>query len=399
MTGVGGDTGRGARVAARGLRTWLRLVERAMVVALAGAIVAATWKTWDETSSHDWHVMGVYALCEFMLAAGFDPDRRKTIRDLDGQVYSNSLASIVTFEPILRLRDRIIGLALDAAMLGFGSGAALVALYLAAMHIVGGSLRRGRRLRGGELVASGELARRALPLHRRARRLLRHAESRFVPHRRHPLALRRRDPPHDRLRHHRLGQDRADRRPGGADPGARRALRRLRQDGLLHRDLLRSRARRAAQPHGRPCAALVSLRRGPYRPRLRHHGGGHDPAAEGCGRPLLDHGGPPALLPRRRRALEARRDPQPGAGRPPAQDRAEGAGRRHGGHRRPVNRRSREPQDRALGPGHAHGQHRRHGPAAGRRDSHSRSGSGSNSTAEASCSSPRGATSTRACGA
>ena len=121
--------------------------------------------------------MGVYVLCEFMLAAGFDPDRRKTIRDLDGQVYSNSLASIVTFEPILRLRDRVIGDALDAAMLGFGSGAALVALYLAAMHIVGGSLRRGRRLRGGELVTSGELARRALPLHRRARRLLRHAAS------------------------------------------------------------------------------------------------------------------------------------------------------------------------------------------------------------------------------
>ena len=176
MTGVGGDTGRGARVAARGLRTWLRLVERALVVALAGALIAATWKTWDETSSHDWHVMGVYALCEFMLAAGFDPDRRKTIRDLDGQVYSNSLAAIVTFEPILRLRDRIVGDAVDAAMLGFGSGAALVALYLAAMHIVGGSLRRGRRLRGGELVTSGELARRALPLHRRALRLLRHAE-------------------------------------------------------------------------------------------------------------------------------------------------------------------------------------------------------------------------------
>ncbi len=176
MTGVGGDTGRGARVAARGLRTWLRLVERAMVVALAGAVIAATWKTWDETSAHDWHVMGVYGLCEFMLAAGFDPDRRKTIRDLDGQVYSNSLASIVTFEPILRLRDRIAGDALEAAMLGFGGGAALVVLYLAAMHIVGGSLRRGRRLRGGELVTSGELSRRAVPLHRRAGRLLRQAQ-------------------------------------------------------------------------------------------------------------------------------------------------------------------------------------------------------------------------------
>ena len=176
MTGVGGDTGRGVRVAARGLRTWRRVVERAMLVALAGALIAATWKTWDETSSHDWHVMGVYALCEFMLAAGFDPDKSKKIRDLDGQIYSSSLAHIVTFEPILSLRDRVVGDALDAAILGFGSGAALVAVYLVAMRIVGGSLRRGRRLRGGELVTSGELAWRALPLHRRARPLLRRNE-------------------------------------------------------------------------------------------------------------------------------------------------------------------------------------------------------------------------------
>ena len=128
MTGVGGDTGRGVRVAARGLRTWRKVVERALLAALACALIAAAWKTWDETSSHDWHVMGVYALCEFMLAAGFDPDKSKKIRDLDGQVYSSSLAYIVTFKPILRLRDRVAGDALDAAMLGFGSGAALVAV-------------------------------------------------------------------------------------------------------------------------------------------------------------------------------------------------------------------------------------------------------------------------------
>ena len=41
-------------------------------------------------------------------------------------------------------------------------------------------------------------------------------------------------------------------------------------------------------------------------------------------------------------------DPQLGAGGPPAEDRPDGAGRGDGGHRRPVHRRSREPEDRAF---------------------------------------------------
>ena len=173
MTGVGGDTGRGVRVAARSLRTWRRMVELAVVAALVVALIAAVWRTSSETSSHDWHVMGVYALCEFLLVAGFDPNKSKKIRDVDGRVYVNSIGRMVAFEPIVALRDRILGEALTAASIGFGGCIAVVAGCLVALRIMGGRLRRGRRLRGGELATARELARRARPLHRRAGRLFR----------------------------------------------------------------------------------------------------------------------------------------------------------------------------------------------------------------------------------
>ena len=165
MTGVGGDTGRGVRVAARSLRTWRRIVDLALIVALAGALIAGTWKTWDATTAHDWHVMGVYALCEFMLIAEFSPDRPKKIRDLDGTVYVAPIGFIAGEKHILALRDRIFGDFLEFALIGGGIGAFIVIAALVGLRTLGRGLRRGRRLRGGELVSARALARRAKPLH------------------------------------------------------------------------------------------------------------------------------------------------------------------------------------------------------------------------------------------
>ena len=165
MTGVGGDTGRGVRVAARSLRTWRRIVDLVLIVALAGALIAGTWKTWSTTTAHDWHVMGVYALCELMLIAEFSPDKPKKIRDLDGTVYVAPIGFIAGETHILALRDRILGEFLEFALIGGGIGAFIVIAALAGLRMLGRGLRRGRRLRGGELVSASDLARRAKPLH------------------------------------------------------------------------------------------------------------------------------------------------------------------------------------------------------------------------------------------
>ena len=116
---------------------------------------------------------------------------------------------------------------------------------------------------------------------------------------RHPVSGADRDPAHDRLRHHGLGQDGADLGPGGPDQGTGRALRDLRQDGELHRDLPRSGPRRADEPARRQGAPMVALPGSAGAARLRHDGRGADPAAEGHGGPVLGDGGAPALRQRR----------------------------------------------------------------------------------------------------
>ena len=163
MTGVGGDTGRGFRVAVRGFRTWNRLVCLVTGAALVSGLLAAIWKTTGNYTSHDWHVFGVYTLSELMLALPFDPDKSKKIRDLDGTVLVWTISSIASHGGILDLRDRMLGDALDNGLLGGGIGAALVVGPLFGLRALGRRLRRGKRLRGGELATTRELARRTLP--------------------------------------------------------------------------------------------------------------------------------------------------------------------------------------------------------------------------------------------
>ena len=178
MTGVGGDTGRGFRVAVRSFRTWNRLVYLVTAVALVSGLLAAIWKTTGNYTSHDWHVFSVYTLSELMLALPFDPEKSKKIRDLDGTALVWTISSIASHGGILDLRDRILGDALDSGLLGVGIGAVLVVGPLFGLRAFGRRLRRGRRLRGGELATARELARRTLPWWRDMLHLTRGREAR-----------------------------------------------------------------------------------------------------------------------------------------------------------------------------------------------------------------------------
>ena len=167
MTGAGGDTGRGFRVAARSFRTWLSLgVKVAMVVTAAG-LGAAIHETYEKTAEYDRYVVGVQVVSEIMLALQFDPDRDRTVLRPDDTEYVGSLEEIATFEPYLRQRARMVDRAVDAAVLGGGIGAGLAVAGLFGLHLLGRRLGRGRRLRGGELVSRRTLAWRTLPWWRR----------------------------------------------------------------------------------------------------------------------------------------------------------------------------------------------------------------------------------------
>ena len=163
MTGAGGDTGRGVRAAARGLRTWRRLAGMVLAAALIGAAGAAAWKAARTTTAYQWYAVGMLVLAETLIDAGLNPRRPKEIRHPDGLAETVTLGAIAGHRPLLALRDRMTGNLLDAAPIGLAIGAGLAVIVLAALHYTGGRLKRGRRLRGGELVSARQLRRRLAP--------------------------------------------------------------------------------------------------------------------------------------------------------------------------------------------------------------------------------------------
>ena len=163
MTGAGGDTGRGFRAAARGLRTWQRMLGLAVAAALLAAAGTAGWKTARTTTGYQWYALGMLTLSETLIDAGLSPHRPKEIRHEDGRIETVTLGAIAGHGPLLSLRARILADALDAALLGFGIAAGIAAAALATLRYAGARLKRGRRLRGGELVSAKQLRRRVLP--------------------------------------------------------------------------------------------------------------------------------------------------------------------------------------------------------------------------------------------
>ena len=161
MTGAGGDTGRGVRAAARGLRTWRRLVGMVLIAALIGAVSAAAWKAARTTTGHEWYAVGMLVLAETLIDAGMPPHRPKEVRHPDGRVETVTWSAIANHRPLIALRKRILDDLLNAALLGLGIGAGIVVAALVALHYAGRRLKRGRRLRG--LVSARQLRRRVAP--------------------------------------------------------------------------------------------------------------------------------------------------------------------------------------------------------------------------------------------
>ena len=201
MTGAGGDTGRGVRAAARGLRTWRKLLGMVLAAALIGAAGAAAWKAARTTTAHQWYAVGMLALSQTLIDAGLNPRRPKEIRHPDGRTETVTLGAIANHPPLLALRERMIDDLLDAALIGLGIGVSIAVAALAGLHYAGGRLKRGRRLRGGELVSTRQLRRRVAPL--RTRLPFRPALD--PPYRITGIPWRsRRDTTHHRLRYDRL---------------------------------------------------------------------------------------------------------------------------------------------------------------------------------------------------
>ena len=356
MRGFGGSTLRGGQTVFHSIRMWGQLFQAAMLFAAFMTVAVPAWNLWNRTTGAEWYAAGMFTLAEFKLTVGYAPDSGQEIRFADGTAGVMKIRDIVASRPAWRARERIKAEMFRSAWLGAKVGAGIIALFLGLVLVPGRAALAAQAHPGRRAGDRGRIAPPGAAPH------LRVLDRMPGGRRLRPYSIAGIPYPERTETQHTIvsGTTGSGKTVLIADLVSQIRARGERcviydKMGQLHPVLLRSRARRADEPARCARAALVALPGSPQPARLRHDGGGADPAAEGHGGPVLGDGGAPALLQRRRRVLEAGRHGEQGPGRPSAQDRPDGAGQGHGRHGRAVDRRSGEPEDRALGARHADG--------------------------------------------
>ena len=253
MRGIGGSTLRGGQTVFHGLRMWGQLFRAAMFLAALTTVAVPAWTLWHRTTGAEWYAAGMVTLAEIKLVLGYDVESGQEIRFADGTRRVMSIRDIAAAVPAREAREHIRDEIFASAWLG-GDGRRRIDRAVP-RRVLGprraarpAEAHQGRRNGDGRRVAPAG-AGAASP---RARAAAGREAAAALLDRGHPLAGAHRDPAHHRLGDHGLGQDGADLGPGGADPRPRRALRDLRQDGLLHGGLLRPRPRRADETRWTP---------------------------------------------------------------------------------------------------------------------------------------------------
>ena len=167
MHGIGGSTLRGGQTVFHGIRMWGQLFQAAMLFAAFMSVAVPAWTLWQSTTGAEWYAAGMVSLAEVKLALGYEPDSGQEIRFPDGTVRALAIRDIAVSVPALEARGKILDELLASAWLGLKAGSGMIALFLAVFWYRGVQLGRRKRIRGAELVASGELRRRVRPPHLR----------------------------------------------------------------------------------------------------------------------------------------------------------------------------------------------------------------------------------------
>ena len=133
---------------------WRRIIGIALVAGAIGAAAAPGVRLWQETTAHEWRLLGLGTLARARLAAGADAHALQRYEWNAGEAASMPLASIAADPKIDWTRARILGVAVEAVWRGLGAGGAagLAALVLLAgwrHSIYGGAVERPPARDGG----------------------------------------------------------------------------------------------------------------------------------------------------------------------------------------------------------------------------------------------------------
>ena len=144
---------------------WRRAVCIALAVGATAAVAVPGVRLWQETTAHEWRLLGLGTLARARLAAGTEKYALQRYEWSAGEVSSMPLAAVAADPKIDRTRARILGVAVEAGWRGLGAGGAagLAALVLLAgwRHSIYGGGTEKPPARGGGRSASRPPARRS----------------------------------------------------------------------------------------------------------------------------------------------------------------------------------------------------------------------------------------------
>ena len=146
--GAAGVRPRGAS-APRGGGGWRRIVCLALVFGAMGAVAAPGVRLWQETTAHDWRLLGLGTLARARPAAGADENSVQRYEWTAGEAVSMPLAAIAADPKIDWTRERVLGIFGEMRWRGAAAGCAagLAALVLLAGWRLGGGSPCGRGAR------------------------------------------------------------------------------------------------------------------------------------------------------------------------------------------------------------------------------------------------------------
>ena len=167
MRGIGGSTLRGGQTVFHGIRMWGQLFQAAMLFAAFMTVAVPAWNLWRSTTGAEWYAAGMVSLAEAKLVLGYNPDSGQEIRFEDGTRRVLRIRDIAASVPAREARERIRDEMFASAGLGLVAGGGLIGLFLVVFWYRGVQLGRQKRIRGAEMVTSGELRRRLQSPHER----------------------------------------------------------------------------------------------------------------------------------------------------------------------------------------------------------------------------------------
>ena len=351
----GNATLRGGQTLAHDVHMWGQLVRWGILTIALMVVLVPSVALFHTTTAHEWRLVGTGTLAQAKLALGYSRHSLQAYEWREGKTTLLRIVDIANDPRIERIRRRLLHTVYSKAWLGLWIGTGGMALCAVLFSVRGRRLDRARRVRGAEMATARELRRRVRPLSVRLMEALSPRARRSSPRIAGIPWPRRVETQHTMV-------------SGTTGSGKT----------VLISDLV-------AQIRNRNERCILYDKMGTYTRSF------FDPsrdvlmnpldARSPCWSPFFEASSPrdfdmmaAALIPQQKDTVDpfwvtaARQlfangagglwkqgeTPEPGPGRPPAQDRPDLPGRGHGGHGGPVHRGPGQPKDRAVGPGHAH---------------------------------------------